>query len=62
MPSKVVNAEWIHADAVEADRQSYLVQNQHFRQWRSLYGMGGDFMVVSDVYRVRLAFPIKLEW
>jgi len=54
--------QWMHADAAEADRQNYLVQNQHFRQWRSLYGMGGDFMVVSDVHRVRLAFPIELEW
>ncbi len=52
----------MHADAAEARRQSYLVQNQHFRQWRSLYGIGGDFMVASDVHRARLAFPIKLEW
>ncbi|ATG94342.1 DUF6402 family protein [Paracidovorax citrulli] len=54
--------QWMHANAAEADRQSYLVQNQHFRQWRALYGLGGDFMIVSDVHRVRLPFPIKLEW
>lgn len=46
----------------EADQQSYLVQNQHFRQWRALHCLGGDFMVVSDVHRVRLPFSIKLEW
>ncbi|AVT12691.1 DUF6402 family protein [Paracidovorax avenae] len=54
--------QWMHANAAEADRQSYLVQNQHFRQWRTLYGRGGDFMIVSDVHRARLPFPITLEW
>ncbi len=57
-----VTEQWMHADAAEADRQCYLVQNQHFRKWRALYGLGGDFMIVSDVHRVRLPFPIKLEW
>ncbi len=52
----------MHANAADAGKQSYLVQNQHFRQWRALYGLGGDFMVVSDVHRVRLPFPVKLEW
>ncbi len=54
--------QWIYADADDAGRQSYLVQNRHFRQWRALHGRGGDFMIVSDVHRVRLAFPITLEW
>ncbi|WP_026432837.1 DUF6402 family protein [Paracidovorax oryzae] len=54
--------QWMYADADGAGRQSYLVQNRHFRQWRALHGRGGDFMVVSDVHRVRLAFPITLEW
>ncbi|SFD82261.1 DUF6402 family protein [Paracidovorax konjaci] len=57
-----IDAQWMYADADEASRQSYLVQNQHFRQWRALHGRGGDFMVVSDVHRLRLPFPIKLEW
>ena len=57
-----VTEQWIYADAAQADSQSYLVQNQHFRQWRALHCLGGDFMVVSDVHRVRLPFSIKLEW
>ncbi|MDA8456007.1 DUF6402 family protein [Acidovorax sp. GBBC 3334] len=57
-----IDEQWMYANADEASRQSYLVQNRHFRQWRALHGRGGDFMVVSDVHRVRLPFPIKLEW
>lgn len=57
-----LDEQWMYADADDASRQSYLVQNRHFRQWRALHGRGGDFMVVSDVHRVRLAFPITLEW
>jgi len=57
-----VTEQWIYTDSSEADQQSYLVQNKHFRQWRALHGRGGDFMVVSDVHRLRLPFPIKLEW
>ncbi|MBF9264882.1 DUF6402 family protein [Paracidovorax cattleyae] len=57
-----LDEQWIYADADDASRQSYLVQNRHFRQWRALHGRGGDFVVVSDVHRVRLAFPITLEW
>ncbi len=52
----------MYADTDDASRQSYLVQNRHFRQWRALHGRGGDFMIVSDVHRVRLAFPVTLEW
>ncbi|MDA8454458.1 DUF6402 family protein [Acidovorax sp. GBBC 3334] len=57
-----IDEQWMYANADEASHQSYLVQNQHFRQWRALHGGGGDFMVVSDVHRVRLPFPIQLEW
>lgn len=57
-----LDEQWIYANADEAARQSYLVQNKHFRQWRALHGRGGDFMIVSDVHRVRLPFPVMLEW
>ncbi|GKT23529.1 hypothetical protein AVHM3334_11925 [Acidovorax sp. SUPP3334] len=57
-----LDEQWMYADADEAGRQSYLVQNKHFRQWRALHGRGGDFMIVSDVHRVRLPFPVTLEW
>ncbi|MDA8448546.1 DUF6402 family protein [Acidovorax sp. NCPPB 3859] len=57
-----VTEQWIYTDSSEEDSQRYLVQNKHFRQWRSLYGRGGDFMIVSDVHRIRLPFPIELEW
>ncbi|WP_375577323.1 DUF6402 family protein [Paracidovorax oryzae] len=57
-----LDERWMYANVDEASLQSYLVQNRHFRQWRALHGRGGDFMIVSDVHRVRLPFPIKLEW
>ncbi len=57
-----IDDQWMYAEADGADRQSYLVQNRHFRQWRALHGRGGDFMIVSNVHRVRLPFLIRLEW
>ncbi len=57
-----LDERWMYANVDEASLQSYLVQNRHFRQWRDLHGRGGDFMIVSDVHRVGLPFPIKLEW
>lgn len=44
-----IDDQWMYAEADGADRQSYLVQNRHFRQWRALHGRGGDFMIVSNV-------------
>lgn len=40
----------------------YVVQNAHFREWSEKNQKGGDFMVLSNVHRVRLPFPVKLEW
>ncbi|WP_442867213.1 DUF6402 family protein [Acidovorax sp. NCPPB 3576] len=39
-----------------------LVQNEDFRKWRTAHGRGDDFVVLSDMHRVRLPFPIQLEW
>ena len=33
-----------------------------FRQWRAKNHRGGDFMVLSNVRRVQLAFPLKFQW
>ncbi|MDA8450967.1 DUF6402 family protein [Acidovorax sp. NCPPB 3859] len=40
----------------------YLVQNADFQRWREKHQRGGDFMVLSDVLRVRLPFPQKFFW
>ncbi len=40
----------------------YLVQNQDFRRWREKNNRGGDFMIVSDVHRIKLPFPQKFSW
>lgn len=40
----------------------YFVQNQDFRRWRKEHHKGGDFMVLSDVLRVRLPVPMRLAW
>ncbi len=40
----------------------YIVQNSDFRRWSERNQRGGDFMVLSNVHRVRLPFPVQLEW
>ena len=63
LPIDVPIAEqWVRDDATKVRSQAFLVQNKHFREWRVQNGRGGDFMIVSDVRRVRLPRPIKLEW
>lgn len=63
LPMDVPIAEqWVRDDATKVRSQAFLVQNKHFREWRVQNGRGGDFMIVSDVRRVRLPRPIKLEW
>ncbi len=42
--------------------RKYIVQNKDFRNWRTKNQRGGDFMVLSDVRRVRLPFPQKISW
>ncbi|WP_458214526.1 DUF6402 family protein [Paracidovorax citrulli] len=44
-----------------AAERKYLVQNSDFQKWRTKNQHGGDFMVLSDVHRVRLPFPQKFE-
>ncbi|AVS64439.1 hypothetical protein C8245_00905 [Paracidovorax avenae] len=41
-------------------KYKYIVQNKDFRNWRSKNNKGGDFMVLTDVYRVRLPFVQKI--
>ncbi|AVS90258.1 hypothetical protein C8238_04545 [Paracidovorax avenae] len=40
----------------------YVVQNSDFRRWSERNQKGGDFMVLSNVHRMRLPFPVRLEW
>lgn len=40
----------------------YVVQNQDFRRWRDKNNRGADFMIVSDVHRIKLAFPQSFSW
>ncbi|MFD2297190.1 DUF6402 family protein [Paracidovorax citrulli] len=37
-------------------------RNAHFREWSEKNQKGGDFMVLSNVHRVRLPSPVKMEW
>ncbi|AVS75226.1 hypothetical protein SAMN04489708_1294 [Paracidovorax cattleyae] len=43
----------------DAANLKYYVKNSDFQKWRNKNNKGGDFMVVSDVHRVRLAIPQK---
>lgn len=43
-------------------KRKHIVQNKDFRRWRDKNHKGGDFMILSNVHRVRLAFPLKFEW
>lgn len=57
-----VSRQEIEENQDRAPGRTYFVQNNDFRRWRALRGRGGDFLVLSDVYRMRLPFPIKMEW
>ena len=39
----------------------YPVRNRDFQQWRSLKSRGGDFLIFSDLARIRLQVPIQLD-
>ncbi|UMT85669.1 hypothetical protein FRC75_21165 [Paracidovorax citrulli] len=49
--------QWMYADADEASRQSYLVQNRHFRQWRALMKLSALKNVPCIVWCLALAAP-----
>lgn len=38
--------------------QYWTVDNADFRRWRALFGNGGDFVILSDLRRSRLASPV----
>ncbi len=57
-----VSQQDVQKNQSKAPGQTYFVQNTDFRQWRALNGRGGDFLVLSNVHRIHLPFPIKLEW
>ncbi|WP_353611355.1 DUF6402 family protein [Paracidovorax citrulli] len=60
--SIAVSQEEIEETQSKAPGRTYFVQNNDFRKWRALHGRGGDFLVLSDVHRTSLPFPVKLEW
>lgn len=39
----------------------YPVRNRDFQNWRNLKGRGGDFVIYSDLERIRLTKPITLD-
>lgn len=39
----------------------YPVRNRDFDRWRTLKGRGGDFLIFSDLERVKLPVPIMLD-
>lgn len=52
--------KFVEEDQKQVDSYRYEVQNDDFRAWRKLNGRGGDFMVLSDVHRVRLPTPVTV--
>lgn len=61
-PGINVDDEMADVPPDEARRRKYIVQNKHFLEWRAKNGRGGDFMVLSDVYRIRLPTPLAFSW
>jgi len=61
-PGVNIGQETANVPPDEAQRRKYIVQNKHFLEWRDKNGHGGDFMVLSDVHRMRLAVPLKFAW
>lgn len=57
-----ISERWVNQEKARVLEHAYWVQNEDFRKWRAKNGRGGDFMVLSDVHRMRLPFPIMLEW
>lgn len=57
-----ISDQWVNQEASKIHGDVYFVQNEDFRRWRIQHGRGADFVVLSDVHRVRLPFPIKLDW
>lgn len=49
----------VEDDPASVRERMYAVENDDFRRWRGLNGRGGDFVVLSDVLRTRLATPLK---
>nr|KAJ8743965.1 hypothetical protein H9T68_14935 [Delftia sp. PS-11] len=56
------NTELANISPETAKNRKYLVANSHFQKWRMENGKGGDFMILSDVHRIRLPRPIKISW
>ncbi|MBF9264860.1 DUF6402 family protein [Paracidovorax cattleyae] len=57
-----ISEQWVREKEEQIMSHNYLVQNHDFRRWRALHSRGGDFIVLSDVHRVRLPFSVQLEW
>ena len=53
--------KWVEEEQKDVNNYRYEVQNDDFRAWRSRNGRGGDFMVLSDVHRVRLTTPVTIS-
>jgi hypothetical protein len=52
----------IAADEARDDPNQYWnVSNASFRRYRARFGHGGDFLILSDVVRVRLARPVIVD-
>lgn len=48
-------------DRLRAREVFYPVRNQSFRAWREAKGRGGDFLVWSNLERIKLSQPIELD-
>jgi len=55
-----IDEVFVEEGTVPEDRL-YAVQNDDFQSYRAKYGRGGDFVIYSDVMRMRLAKPLVVE-
>lgn len=60
--SIAIEDKLVDEDPAILQNRKYLVLNNDFRKWRAKNNKGGDFMVLSDVHRVRLPFKKIISW
>ena len=56
-----IDEKFVNETSEETRDSMYAVQNDDFRAYRQKYKRGGDFVIYSDVHRVKLARPKILD-
>ncbi|MCG8990565.1 DUF6402 family protein [Delftia acidovorans] len=50
----------VHEKPEDVKKYKYAVQNDDFREWRRKNNRGGDFMILSNVHRVKINHPQEI--